>query len=451
MLGHASLIGLVEDSDEDFVAFVRLARKEVPDVEIVRWTSAEDLLQASEDGAPRPDVVVADLNLPGIDGAELVRRLRAAPETRAIPVFVLSGSERQRDIDRCYAAGANAYLTKPGSLVELRALVRMLFRTMSTFKAPSQPVARISGADEPAEDGAARDERAVPEIDQDEIDAARDAYEAELRAERDRERSARERAEALQRLTARLANVGDERDVERELVDALSARPGRPGVRIVTSAAESEIHSPMFMPDPFGAGTIAMFPLLGHAGARHGTLRVHAPVELDEDDEAFLHAAVSLTGQALARVARLREITHRARTAAADLPSARWWGDALDRALTRSRRSGQPLTIVVVLPRDQDRFDEQHGPVQGDARLLALIDGWRSVGIDLLSPSGAERWTALVEGPLDEASALARQVIADLGGPPTFVWGAAQWDRREDGEALLFRAATAVVRAGERV
>lgn len=449
MLGHASLIGLVEDSDEDFVAFVRLARREVPDVEIVRWTSAEDLLAQREAGGPRPDVVVADLNLPGIDGAELVRRLRAAPETRSIPVFVLSGSDRQRDIDRCYAAGANAYLTKPGSLVELRALVRMLFRTMSTFKAPSQP-AVVPEDGQPATQRGDHDTAGeATGIDQQEIDAARDAYEAELRAERDRERSARERAEALQRLTARLANAGDERDVERELVDALSARPGRPGVRIVTSAAESEIHSPMFMPDPFGAGTIAMFPLVGHAGARHGTLRVHAPVELGEDDEAFLHAAVSLAGQALARVARLRQIAHRARTAAADLPSAQWWGEALDGAITRSRRSGQPLTLVVVLPRDQDEFDALHGPVQGDARLLDLLDGWRSVGIDLLSPSGAERWTALVEGPLDEAGALARRVIAELGSAPTFVWGAAQWDRREDGEALLFRAATAVARASE--
>jgi CheY-like chemotaxis protein len=448
MLGQASLIGLVEDSDEDFVAFVRLARKEVPGVEIVRWTSAEELLREGEAGAPRPDVIVADLNLPGIDGAELVRRLRAAPQTRSIPVFVLSGSERQRDIDRCYAAGANAYLTKPGSLVELRALVRMLFRTMSTFKAPS-PVA-VSGPDAPrGEAGEGEEPAATAAVDQEEIDAARDAYEAELRGERDRERAARERAEALQRLTARLANVGDERDVERELVDALTERPGRPGVRIVTSAAESEIHAPMFMPDPFGAGTIAMFPLVGHAGARHGTLRVHAPLELGEDDEAFLHAAVSLTGQALARVGRLRELAHRARTAAADLPSAQWWAAALEGALARSRRSGQSLTLVVVLPRDQDRFDEQHGPVQGDARLLALLDGWRAVGIDLISPSGAERWVALVEGTLDEAGALASEVIAALGGLPTFVWGAAQWDRREDGEALLFRAATAVARAAD--
>ncbi len=88
-------------------------------------------------------------------------------------MFVLSGSERQPDIDRCYAAGANAYLTKPGSLAELRALVRMLFRTMSTFKAPSH--ARARG---PRAGWHGRGDRAGEVVDQGEIDAAREAYEA---------------------------------------------------------------------------------------------------------------------------------------------------------------------------------------------------------------------------------------------------------------------------------
>ncbi len=85
MLGHASRIGLVEDSDEDYTAFERLARREVQDIEIVRWVRAEDCLAACAAGESRPDVIVADLNLPGIDGAELVRRLRAGAESRAIP------------------------------------------------------------------------------------------------------------------------------------------------------------------------------------------------------------------------------------------------------------------------------------------------------------------------------------------------------------------------------
>ncbi len=444
MLGVASQIGLVEDSDEDFAAFKRLALAEVDDLEITRWVRAEDCLEACASGQVRPDVIVADLNLPGIDGAELVRQLRASAESRAIPVFVLSGSDRQLDVDRCYSAGANAYLTKPGSLAELRALIRMLFRTMSTFKAPSpratQPVAP-SGEPGPIDgDGP---------VDQQAIDRARQAYELELRAERDRERAARERAEALQRLTARLANVGDERDVERELVNALSARPGSPGVRIISSAAESELAGPMFMPDPFGAGTVAMLPLTGHAGARHGTLRVHAPTDLDEHDEAFLHAAVSLSSQALARVGRLRQIAYRARTAAEDLPSAAWWTEAMEQVLSRSRRSGQPISLVIVLPKDQDGFDAEHGPVSGDARLLGIIDAWRSAGVDLLSPSGADRWAAIIEGPLAQAQRISKEVVASFGAEPPFVWGAAQWDRREDIEALVFRGATAISRAAD--
>jgi CheY-like chemotaxis protein len=59
----------------------------------------------------QPDLVVLDLSMPGLDGREITRRLKADPRTRAIPVLVLTGRLHLKDA--ALAAGADAYLAKP--------------------------------------------------------------------------------------------------------------------------------------------------------------------------------------------------------------------------------------------------------------------------------------------------------------------------------------------------
>jgi CheY-like chemotaxis protein len=61
----------------------------------------------------QPDLAVIDIDLPGIDGVELCRRLRADAATRAIPLVALSANALPADIARARAAGFDAYLTKP--------------------------------------------------------------------------------------------------------------------------------------------------------------------------------------------------------------------------------------------------------------------------------------------------------------------------------------------------
>ena len=63
--------------------------------------------------APRPDLVLLDLNLPGKDGENVLEELKADPELRSIPVIVLTSSSAEEDIARSYELHANAYLTKP--------------------------------------------------------------------------------------------------------------------------------------------------------------------------------------------------------------------------------------------------------------------------------------------------------------------------------------------------
>jgi CheY-like chemotaxis protein len=66
--------------------------------------------------APRPDVVLLDLNLPKMDGWEVLARIRTDPALRGIPVIVLSASGSERDRARAATEGADSYLRKPMDL-----------------------------------------------------------------------------------------------------------------------------------------------------------------------------------------------------------------------------------------------------------------------------------------------------------------------------------------------
>lgn len=75
----------------------------------------------------RPDLVVMDLSLPILDGWEATRRIKADPETRAIPVLVLTAHAMETDRERALAAGCDDYDTKP---VELPRLVDKIERLL---------------------------------------------------------------------------------------------------------------------------------------------------------------------------------------------------------------------------------------------------------------------------------------------------------------------------------
>lgn len=76
--------------------------------------------------APRPDLLILDLNLPRKDGRAVLAEIKADPELNEIPVVVFTTSHSGRDIARCYELGANSYLTKPGNLAQFFSAVRSL-------------------------------------------------------------------------------------------------------------------------------------------------------------------------------------------------------------------------------------------------------------------------------------------------------------------------------------
>ena len=63
--------------------------------------------------SPRPSLILLELNLPGMDGHEVLRRCKQDDRVKQVPILVLTTSARSDDVRRAYAAGANAYLVKP--------------------------------------------------------------------------------------------------------------------------------------------------------------------------------------------------------------------------------------------------------------------------------------------------------------------------------------------------
>lgn len=73
---------------------------------------------------PRPDLILLDLNLPIVDGREVLREIKQDPSLRRIPVVVLTTSKQEEDILRSYDLGVNSYMTKPVSFDKFLAMVQ---------------------------------------------------------------------------------------------------------------------------------------------------------------------------------------------------------------------------------------------------------------------------------------------------------------------------------------
>jgi len=76
--------------------------------------------------APRPDVILLDLNLPRMDGREVLSEIKADEQLRRIPVVVLTTSKAEEDILRSYSLHANCYVTKPVDLDQFITVVKSI-------------------------------------------------------------------------------------------------------------------------------------------------------------------------------------------------------------------------------------------------------------------------------------------------------------------------------------
>ncbi len=122
---------LIEDNPGD----VRLLE------EAFQELNAEIRIEVAKDGAEgleialqavegrtgwRPDLILLDLNLPKVNGHDVLARLKNDPRTRRIPVIVLTSSRAESDVSRAYESHANAYLKKPSTLEGLSSAVERI-------------------------------------------------------------------------------------------------------------------------------------------------------------------------------------------------------------------------------------------------------------------------------------------------------------------------------------
>ncbi|MEW6498464.1 MAG: response regulator [Cyanobacteriota bacterium] len=89
--------------------------------------------------APRPDLILLDLNLPKKDGREVLAQIKADPSLRLIPVVVLTTSAAERDILNTYELNANCYVTKPIDLEQFISVVKLIeMFWLAVVKLPSE-------------------------------------------------------------------------------------------------------------------------------------------------------------------------------------------------------------------------------------------------------------------------------------------------------------------------
>jgi len=107
---------MVVDNDPDFVDIIR-ARLEQREFNVLCVSSGSQALAALE--KQKPDLILLDIMMPEMDGFEVLRRLKAAPETSSIPVILLSALDRYEDTLTGHEMGADHYITKPFKCADL--------------------------------------------------------------------------------------------------------------------------------------------------------------------------------------------------------------------------------------------------------------------------------------------------------------------------------------------
>jgi chemotaxis family two-component system response regulator Rcp1 len=123
---------LVEDNPNDVEMTVR-ALKAGPVRLTNNLTIARDgqealdaLFSHRNGGVPKPSLILLDLNLPKVDGREVLEKIKADRKLKRIPVVVLTVSSREEDVARCYDLGVNTFITKPVRFEDFVEVVKVI-------------------------------------------------------------------------------------------------------------------------------------------------------------------------------------------------------------------------------------------------------------------------------------------------------------------------------------
>lgn len=122
---------IIEDSDDDYTFLEICLRNSGVTNRLTRCATGKEIdafleEAKSYESLQRPIFVFLDLNFPGAQGIDVLKRLKAHPTLVAIPVVVLTTSSQQRDIDKSYRLGASGFLTKPLDFEKFEEMVKQV-------------------------------------------------------------------------------------------------------------------------------------------------------------------------------------------------------------------------------------------------------------------------------------------------------------------------------------
>lgn len=109
------------DDERHIVRLIQVNLERAGYAVVTAFDGAEALRKVE---AERPDLIVLDVMMPKMDGFEVLKRLQANPETRDIPIIMLTAKAQDADVMRGWSSGASAYLTKPFNPLELLTFVK---------------------------------------------------------------------------------------------------------------------------------------------------------------------------------------------------------------------------------------------------------------------------------------------------------------------------------------
>ena len=124
---------LVEDEAADALLIRRALASLGVRLTIALASSGEEALaylrqEGAFTGAPRPELILLDLFMPGIGGLGVLQFVRTQPALQGLPVVILTSSQAETDVARAYAYSADGYVTKPASLAAFNQTVRDIVR-----------------------------------------------------------------------------------------------------------------------------------------------------------------------------------------------------------------------------------------------------------------------------------------------------------------------------------
>jgi len=118
---------LIEDNDADVEILRHTLQQENVQLTLSRARDGDEAMRYLRNpGNPRPDLILLDLNMPHMDGREVLGELRVDPNLDPIPVVVMTSSEEEKDILRSYNLGAAAYVVKPLGLEDIEEVIHSI-------------------------------------------------------------------------------------------------------------------------------------------------------------------------------------------------------------------------------------------------------------------------------------------------------------------------------------